>query len=98
MTMHLLSIWTVDVFVALASVLVLGWLFGFYYRRVKEVKSRFTVGLAIFCLIFLAQNLVAVMIYFRLAEAYSIDVALPLLALNILGLIGFMILTWVVRQ
>ncbi|MHB8567961.1 MAG: hypothetical protein ACYC9U_12800 [Nitrososphaerales archaeon] len=92
------SLWMLDILISVATAFILVWLFAFYYRRLKEVRSRFTIGLALFCLIFLIQNVVAILIYYRLADVYSADVALPLLALGSLELAAFSALSWVVGQ
>ena len=92
------SIWTIDIVVAVASAILMLWAFAFYYGRAKSVASSFSVGLTLFTAIFLVQNLLVVFFYFQLAQNYSADVALPMLTLNGLGLAAFATLIWVIRR
>ena len=92
------SFWTVDIMVAVASAILMLWAFVLYYGRARRVTSSFSVGLTIFAVIFLVQNLVAIFFYFDLAAKYSNDVALPMLTINGLGLGAFATLVLVVRR
>ncbi|MDG6964964.1 MAG: hypothetical protein JRN54_09350 [Nitrososphaerota archaeon] len=94
----LASIWTVDIVVAVASAVLMVWALSFYYGRARRVRSAFSVGLTVFVLIFVIQNVMAVFFYFQLAQTYSADVALPMLALNGLGLAAFVTLVWIIRR
>jgi len=62
------------------------------------MRTTFTIGLSVFSFIFLLQNLLAIPTYYVLSRAYSNDIALPFLALESLELLGFIALSWVVRQ
>ena len=41
----LTSVWTVDIIASIISTFLLLWLFAFYLRKVREIKSRFSIGL-----------------------------------------------------
>lgn len=92
----LASIWTIDIVVAVASAILMLWAFAFYFRRAKSVTSSFSLGLTLFTVLFLIQNLLAILFYFQLAQSYSADVALPMLTLNGIGLAAFATLVWVI--
>jgi hypothetical protein len=94
----LFSIWFLDIAIAIATSVILLWIFLFYYRRVHEMRTVFTIGLSVFSFIFLLQNLLSIPIYYELARGYGNDIALPFLALESLELLGFVALSWVVRQ
>jgi low affinity Fe/Cu permease len=94
----LFSIWFLDIAIAIATSAILLWIFLFYYRRVHEMRTVFTIGLSVFSFIFLLQNLLSIPIYYELARGYGNDIALPFLALESLELLGFVALSWVVRQ
>ena len=96
--MRLLSVWSLDIAIAVATSLILIWIFAFYYRRVKEVRTTFTIGLSVFSFIFLLQNVLAIPTFMVLSRAYGNDIAIPFLALESLELLGFVALSWVVRQ
>lgn len=95
---QLLSVWFLDIAIAIATSIILVWIFSFYYRRVKEMRTTFTIGLSVFSFIFLLQNLLAIPTLYILSRAYGNDIALPFLALESLELLGFIALSWVVRQ
>lgn len=90
--------WTVDIILAAVGGIAALALFVFYIRLASERKSRFTIGLAIFSLVFVAQNIAAVLLYFGLAATYSADVALPLMALHSMELIGIGSMVWIAKQ
>jgi hypothetical protein len=96
--MTLSSIWFLDIAVAIATSAILIWIFVFYYRRVKELRTTFTLGLSVFSFIFLLQNVLSIPIYYELSRAYANSIALPFLALESLELLAFIALSWVVRQ
>ena len=96
--MELGPIWTLDIIIAVVSTVIMLSVLAFYLRKAREIKSRFSVGLCAFSLIFVVQNIIAVVAYFTLAQRYSADVALPLLALHVLGLTGFGVLAWIINQ
>lgn len=90
--------WTVDILLASAGAVAALLLLAFYARVVMQRRSRLALGLAIFSLVFLVQNIAAVVVYFGLAAAYSADVALPIMALHAMELVGVGAMVWVVRQ
>ncbi|MEM0286830.1 MAG: hypothetical protein QXG05_01495 [Nitrososphaerota archaeon] len=94
----LASIWTIDIIVALASAVLMVYAFLFYFGKARKMSSSFSLGLTAFTGIFVLQNLIAVFFYYQLAKEYSADVALPMLALNGLGLMAFAVLVWVIRR
>ncbi|MHB2036663.1 MAG: hypothetical protein ACYCPW_07985 [Nitrososphaerales archaeon] len=95
---HIFSVWSLDIAIAVATSAILVWIFAFYYKRVQKMRTTFTIGLSIFSFIFLLQNLLSIPIYYDLARVYANDIALPFLALESLELLGFTALSWVIRQ
>lgn len=88
----------VDIIIATVGGIAALALLVFYSRLARERTSRFTLGLALISLVFFVQNFAAVFVYFRLASAYSADVALPIMALHSMELVGIGVLVWVARQ
>ena len=91
-------LWTVDIILAAVGAMAALVLLAFYSKLAMERRSRFTLGLAVFSLIFSLQNLAAVFIYLRLASAYSAEVAIPLMALHSMELVGIGAMVWMARQ
>ena len=90
--------WMVDIILATIGSMFALALFVFYSRLARERTSRFTLGLAVFSLVFLIQNLAAALFYFRFASTYSADVALPLMALHTMELVGMGAMLWLASQ
>ncbi len=95
---QLASIWTVDIVVAFVSAILMLWACAFYYRKARKMASSFSIGLTLFTVLFVVQNVLAVVFYFRLAENHAADVAFPMLTLNALGLGAFATLVWIIRR
>jgi len=79
-----------------STLLLLG-LLHVYYKNLKTAKSRFTVGLFIFALLFLIQNIVSLYYYITMMDYYSPEVEVHVFILTLLQAIGFSILlkiTW----
>lgn len=91
-------VWTIDIVLAAVGSVAALVLVIFYSRLARERKSRFTIGLAIFSVIFFVQNLAALFVYYVLASTYSVEVALPMMALHSMELVGIGAMVWMARQ
>lgn len=68
-----------------------------YSKNLKKIKSGFTIGLFIFALLFLIQNIVSVYFYITMMDYYASGVETHAFILTLLQTIGFAILlkiTW----
>jgi hypothetical protein len=68
-----------------------------YYRNLRQVKSKFTIGLMIFAALFLLQNIVSLYFYFTMMEYYVPAVEMHVFILTLLQAIGFLVMlkiTW----
>jgi len=90
--------WIVDLSVAAISVGLTAWVFALYLKRATDLKSKFSLSLALLSGIFLSESITSVAVYYHFSAKYSVDVALPLLALGLLGLAGFSVLMWIAKQ
>lgn len=87
--MALGMLWMINVAVAVGAAAVLTGLVVVYARNVRAIRSPFTIGLLLFGLLFLAQNLVAILVYISMNDqGFGPTVAVPMLALNVAGLAG----------
>lgn len=98
MAMSLGPVWSADIALAAASVLLTAWIFVLYLKRAAEIRSRFSYGLAALSAIFFAESLATIGIYYSFSARYTADVAMPLLALSALSLAGFVVLLWIAKQ
>ena len=79
-----------------STILLLGLLFV-YYKSLKKIKSNFTIGLFIFALLFLIQNLISLYYFITMMNYYAPEVEKHVFILTLLQMIGFGILlkiTW----
>ncbi len=80
----------------ISTLLLLGLLYV-YYKNLKHIKSKFTIGLFIFALLFLIQNLVSLYYFITMMAYYSAEVEVHVFILTLLQAIGFAVLlkiTW----
>lgn len=80
----------------ISALLLLGLLYV-YYKNLKSIKSKFTVGLFIFAALLLLQNLVSLYYYLTMMDYYVPEVAVHIFILTLLQTIAFAILlkiTW----
>ena len=79
-----------------STIFLLGLLYV-YSKNLKKIKSRFTIGLLIFALLFLFQNLISLYYYITMMKYYAPEVEVHVFILTLLQAIGFLILliiTW----
>ena len=84
------------VLTGISTLLLLGLLYT-YYKNLKKIKSNFTVGLFIFALLFLIQNLVSLYYFITMMKYYAPEVEVHVFILTLLQAIGFAVLlkiTW----
>ena len=68
-----------------------------YIKNFMVIKSKFTIGLLIFALLFLLQNLVSLYFYLTRMEFYSAEAVIHVFILSLFQAIAFLILlkiTW----
>lgn len=92
MLMNLTTILTV------VSVSALGMLLHIYAKNLKKIKSKFTIGLFVFALLFLIQGLVSLYYYLTMMKYYSPEVEVHVFILTLLQTIGFLILLKITRE
>ena len=77
---------------AVISSVALACLLHIYIRNLKKIKSSFTIGLFVFALLFLIQNLVSLYYYLTMMQYYSPQVETHVFILTLLQAIGFLVL------
>lgn len=81
----------------LISILLLLGLLYVYSKNLKKIKSKFTIGLFLFALLFLIQNLMSFYYYLTMMKYYAPEVEVHVFILTLLQTIAFGILlklTW----
>ena len=89
------SFWIANMILSAVSVIVLSGLLFVYAKNFRSIKSTFSVGLVLFGVLFLIQNIAFVGLYMAIATSeknYGLDMAMPMLALNVTQLVGFGVL------
>jgi hypothetical protein len=88
--------WTIDLVLAAASAGVLVGLLYIYGQNFRSLRSPLSLGLILFAVLFIAENLAAIYFYVSMdASGVGAGIALPLLALNGVELVGFATLFYV---
>ena len=80
------------------STLSLFGLLYIYIKNLKNIKSKFTIGLLIFAALFLLQNLVSLYFYFTMIEYFVPQVEVHVFILTLLQTIAFLILLKITRE
>jgi len=91
------AIMNITTVLTVISTLALFGLLYIYAKNLKSIKSKFTLGLLIFAVLFLLQNLVSLYFYFTMIEYFVPQVEVHVLILTLLQTIAFLILmkiTW----
>lgn len=84
-------------FLAVTSALLLLGMLYVYYKNLKKIKSKFTIGLFIFAILFLIQNIVSLYFYLTMMDYYASQVEAHVFILTLLQTIAFSVLlkiTW----
>ena len=84
------------VLAGISTLLLLGLLYV-YSKNLKTIKSKFTIGLSLFAILFLIQNLVSLYYYITMMKYYAPEVEIHVFIITLLQAIGFAILlkiTW----
>ncbi|HYS71409.1 MAG TPA: hypothetical protein VEM95_03210 [Thermoplasmata archaeon] len=94
------SFWIANMVVSAISIVVLAGLLIVYARNFRAIKSTFSVGLVLFAVLFLVQNIAAIALFLSMSTNanYGLAVAMPMLALNVAELSGFAVLFWISWQ
>ena len=94
------SFWVANMIVSAVSIVVLAGLLIVYARNFRAIKSTFSVGLVLFAVLFLVQNIAAIALFLSMSTNanYGLAVAMPMLALNVAELSGFAVLFWISWQ
>ena len=84
------------VLTGISTLFLLGLLY-MYIKNLKYVRSHFTIGLLIFAVLFLIQNIVSLYYYITMMKYYAPEVEIHVFIITLLQAIGFAILlkiTW----
>lgn len=82
----------------LMNIVVLLYLTGIYIKNFRSLQSKFTIGLLIFALVFLIENIVASYFYFTMMPYYANGIELPAFLLRLLQTIAFLVFLWITRE
>ncbi len=86
----------VDVVLAVASIALLLGLLYIYVTNYRSLRSPFSIGLIVFAMLFLIENLAAMYFYVAMNDSnIGASVAIPMLVLNTAEMVGFATLFFV---
>ena len=87
---------TTTILTGISTILLLGLIYV-YYKNLRKIKSNFTMGLLIFAILFLIQNIVSLYYFITMMDYYVPEVETHVFIFTLLQTIGFGILlkiTW----
>ena len=91
------AIMKLTAFLAAVSILLLLGLVYVYYKNLKSIRSKFTIGLFVFALLFLIQNIVSFYYYITMMSYYAPEVEIHVFILTLLQTLALSVLlkiTW----
>ena len=80
------------------STLILIILLNIYAKNLKKIKSNFIIGLFVFTLLFLIQNIVSLYFYFTMTNYYTKEIKIHVFIFNLLQTIAFAILLKITKE
>lgn len=90
------TLWLLDILVGSVSIALLSILLVVYVRNLRQLRSPFAVGLVLFALLFIAQNVVGIVSYMQMdAQGIGSGAALPMLYLNVVQAAAFGVLLYI---
>jgi hypothetical protein len=91
-----LMTWTLGF--VIVNIILLVYLALFHLNHVRKIKSGFTLGLLIFVLVFLIQNLMAAYFYLTMMPLYVSSVEIPVFVTTVIETLAFLIYVWISRH
>ena len=90
-------LWILNIVFAVVCVALLAILLYVYGRNASQIHSKFALGLVVFAVLFLVENVVGLWAYFTMSAVSGAEVALPMLLLNAMetgALATLVVITW----
>ncbi len=90
-------LWILNMAFAGACIALLAVLLYVYGRNATKFRSRFAIGLVLFAVLFLVENLVGLWAYVTMSATSGAEVALPMLVVNAMetgALATLVVITW----
>jgi len=86
--------WVANITLAAVNVAVIAGVLYIYASNFGPLKSKLALGLIIFAGVLVLQNIVAMFMYWQLAQQYAAAVATPILVITALETTGLLFLFW----
>lgn len=87
--------WVANIALAAVNVAVVAGVLYVYTSNFAPLRSKLALGLIVFSSVLVLQNIVAVFMYWGLAQTYTAAVAIPILLITALETTGLLSLLWV---
>ncbi|MBS3142225.1 hypothetical protein J4464_02440 [Candidatus Woesearchaeota archaeon] len=86
---------TLTTVVTAVNVLLIIALLNVYVRNMMKIRSGFTMGLFVFALLFLIENIVSLYFFVTMMPYYAMDIEGFVFVLKTLQMLAFATLTWI---
>ena len=87
----------ISAILTMISIVILIILLSIYFNNLRKIKSKFTIGLLLFALLFLIEKLISIYFYITMMDFYSPQVTPHVFTISIIQSIALLILlkiTW----
>jgi hypothetical protein len=89
--------WALNIAFAGTCVVLLVVLLYIYGKNASQIHSKFTIGLVVFAILFLVENLAGIWAYATMSTSAGSEIAIPMLVLNVteMGALATLVaITW----
>ena len=93
-----MGLMSITIGLVVLNIVVLLYLFFIQLRIVNKFKSGFAIGLFLFILVFLIENIVSLYFYLTMMHLYAVGTDLPVFVLKALESLALLIYLWLVHK
>lgn len=88
----MVGIWEINIVLGGVGIALLLALLYVYARNLREIRTPFGLGLLVFALLFLLENVVSIITYFAWWGIHGADIALPMMYIRVAEVAAFGVL------
>ncbi|MGC9067750.1 MAG: hypothetical protein ACP5IZ_02040 [Thermoprotei archaeon] len=89
--------WSINIIITIINLIILIIISNLYMKSHRALRSKISASLLLFAILLLIQSLLTTLTYIRFSN-YGPEIAIPLIPINMLGLLAMLILLWLSKQ
>ncbi|MGC9164718.1 MAG: hypothetical protein ACP5GU_03205 [Thermoprotei archaeon] len=90
--------WSINIIITIINLIILIIISNLYMKSHRALRSKISASLLLFAILLLIQSLLTTLTYIRFSNYYGPEIAIPLIPINMLGLLAMLILLWLSKQ